>query len=42
MLKLIRQKPWILIVALLGTMVLANIVLLVVSIQHPAISVAVP
>ncbi|MCY2959871.1 MAG: hypothetical protein NTY35_06860 [Planctomycetota bacterium] len=35
--ELIRRRPWILIVALLGTMVLANIVLLVVSIRHPAI-----
>lgn len=42
MLNLIRRKPWILIVLLLGTMVLANIVLLVVSIRHPAVSVAVP
>lgn len=34
---LIRQRPWLLIVALLGTMVLANIVLLVVAIQHPVV-----
>ena len=42
MLDLIRRKPWILIVVLLGSIVLANVVLLVVSIAHPAVPVAGP
>lgn len=39
---LIRRRPWLLIVALLGTMVLANIVLLVVAVQHPVVPAGAP
>lgn len=40
--ELLRGRPWLLIVALLGAMVLANIVLLVVAIRHPAVPSALP
>ncbi len=40
--ELFRQKPWLWIVLLLGTMVAANIVLMVISLTHQPISVKLP
>lgn len=35
-----RKRPWMWIVLLLGTMVVANIVFVVISVSHPAIPVS--
>jgi hypothetical protein len=40
--QLLRTKPWILIVVLLGAMVLANVALLVTAIEHPPVASAAP
>lgn len=40
--ELIQRRPWIWIVLLLGLMVLANLVLVWVSLTHPVVSVNVP